>query len=955
MARRRLLSSSTRELFFGIPSDTLSLEQFYVLGEDDLDLVHSRRRQENQLGLAIHLALLRHPGQGWYNSTELPEAVVHWLCEQIRVSPSVLSNYGMREATQTMHRNQAMQHLGLRAFTQTGFDTALEYATKAAFGTDDGRTIMALLLEDIRKAQLVLPSVDTLERIGIAGRARARRLSAQALNDDLSESQKVTLNCLLKNDTSLGLSRLAWLRGMPHSTSVASMLALLERLTFVRSLELPSALGQNIHPDRLKKFAREGMVAPTQLLSDFGERRRIATLAAQLAELNIVLTDASIATFERLTGQLFTRSKRKQDLTWQTKQSQVGRLMRLFGGTIDAMELARENGKDPFEALDEMIGWERLIKSRPEIDALGDMATQDPLFLASKRYTQLRKFAPAFLKAFTFNVPQAGADLNAALELLKEHNSTGKRKLPDIVPMPFSAKHWKPLIFEDGKPKRRVYETAVIATLRDRLRAGDAWVEGSRDYRPFDAYLVPKSEAVKIMDKAGLQTNKWAWLTERKDLLRRRLHEVEHKLVRGQLEGVRIEKGELKITPHEPVTPPEAEQLDRAIDAIMPRIQITDLLWDVVNKTSFLDAFTDLRSGRPHPNPTAVLASILAGATNLGLERMALASKDLTHAQLSWASAWNLRPETYTDALARIIDAHHNLPFSQVWGTAQHTSSDAQFFASGRNSGEINAKYGPDPGLKIYSFLSGQYGSFNSNVIGATSGEAPFVLDGLVGNAAQFNPLVHYVDTGGVSDHVFALFYLLGLSLAPRLRDFPHRRLACFGKANEWKGLALIMGKPINEDVIMGHWDDAIRLAASAKNGTVKPSAMLKKLGAYRQQNRLYLALSEIGRIERTLFMLDWMENPKLRMECQGGLNKGEARHSLATAIFAHSQGRIRDLSPAAQQKRAMALNLVIAATVYWNTQYMDKATKHLQRAGKLPNCRASTTLSGCVNHLGRF
>ena len=168
----------------------------------------------------------------------------------------------------------------------------------------------------------------------------------------------------------------------------------------------------------------------------------------------------------------------------------------------------------------------------------------------------------------------------------------------------------------------------------------------------------------------------------------------------------------------------------------MPRIRITDLLWDVNAQTGFLDAFTDLRSGRLHSNPVALLATILAGATNLGLERMAQASRSVSHAQLSWASTWYLRSQTYTDALARIIDAHHALPFARVWGNADRTSSDGQFFASGRKSGEINAKYGPDPGLKIYSFLSGQYGSFHANVIGATAGEAPFVLDGLVGNAA---------------------------------------------------------------------------------------------------------------------------------------------------------------------------------------------------------------------------
>ena len=68
---------------------------------------------------------------------------------------------------------------------------------------------------------------------------------------------------------------------------------------------------------------------------------------------------------------------------------------------------------------------------------------------------------------------------------------------------------------------------------------------------------------------------------------------------------------------------------------------------------------------------------------------------------------------------------------------------------------------------------------------------------------------------------------------------------------------------------------------------------MLRKLGAYRQQNQVHLALGEFGRIERFLFMLDWIESPQLRMECQAGLSKGEARHTLARAVFALSRGRM--------------------------------------------------------------
>lgn len=355
-------------------------------------------------------------------------------------------------------------------------------AAQAAFDTDDARLIMSKLLEEMRRVRLVLPAIGTLERIGLTGRARARRLAAQSLNDALSKDQKLELNRLIENDTTIGQSRLAWLRGMPHSTSSASLHALLARLKFVRGLGLPANLGEDIHPVWLTKFAREGAVAPTHLLSDFGERRRIATLAAQMTELNVVLTDASIALFEKLTGQLFTRSKNKQSQNWQASQAQVGRLMRLFGTTLQTLSEARQSGEDPFELLDESVGWERLMSVRPEVDQFSNMATEDPLLQASRRYVQLRKFAPAFMEVFDFELPEAGADLHAALLLLKEQNQARKRKLPDIVPMPFPAKHWKTLIVENGEPVRRVYETAVVATLRDRLRAGDAWVEGSRNF-----------------------------------------------------------------------------------------------------------------------------------------------------------------------------------------------------------------------------------------------------------------------------------------------------------------------------------------------------------------------------------------------------------------------------------------------------------------------------------------
>eukprot|EP01133_Synstelium_polycarpum_P011398 gene11398-13284_t len=126
-----------------------------------------------------------------------------------------------------------------------------------------------------------------------------------------------------------------------------------------------------------------------------------------------------------------------------------------------------------------------------------------------------------------------------------------------------------------------------------------------------------------------------------------------------------------------------------------------------------------------------------------------------------------------------------------------------------------------------------------------------------------------------------------------------------------------------------------IKHASSIKQGTVTASLMLRKLGSYPRQNGLAVALRELGRIERTLFILDWLQSVELRRRVHAGLNKGEARNSLARAVFFNRLGEIRDRSFEQQRYRASGLNLVTAAIVLWNTVYLERATQGLVEAGK--------------------
>ena len=129
-----------------------------------------------------------------------------------------------------------------------------------------------------------------------------------------------------------------------------------------------------------------------------------------------------------------------------------------------------------------------------------------------------------------------------------------------------------------------------------------------------------------------------------------------------------------------------------------------------------------------------------------------------------------------------------------------------------------------------------------------------------------------------------------------------------------------LIGGTINLKQISSQWEEVLRLTSSIRQGTVTASLILSKLGSYPRQNGLALALRELGRIERTLFMLEWLQNPALRRRVNAGLNKGEAKNALARAVFFNRWGELRDRSFENQRYRASGLNLAVAAIVAWNT-----------------------------------
>ena len=560
-----------------------------------------------------------------------------------------------------------------------------------------------------------------------------------------------------------------------------------------------------------------------------------------------------------------------------------------------------------------------------------------------ERYASVRRMSPVVLGAFVFRSWKDHDPLLTALDVVRELHASGAKKLPPRAPMGFLRPIWRKVVKTDAGTDRRAYEVAVMMALRERLRSGDVWVEGSRAFRAFDDFLLPRDafENRRKSDELGLAVpDRFEdWRDDKTKRLEARLRKVDALTAAGELSEVSLTEEGLSISPIRAAENEAVDALARRLYAMLPRLRITELFAEVHAWTGFADRFVHLRAGAPPDDPRALMTAVLADATNLGLTRMARSTGAFSHSRLLWIAEWHVRDETYQAALACLSDAIHAQSFTRVWGDGGTSSSDGQFFRAGGHGearADHNAKYGSEPGVKFYTHVSDRYAPFHSKVIAANASEAAHVLDGLMHHESSIDIREHYTDTAGAIDHVFGLCHLLGFRFAPRIRDLADRRLYIVGARTAYGALDPLIGGTVDVSVVAENWDAILRLAASIKAGTVAPSGILRRLAAYPRQNALAKSLKEIGRLERTLFMLDWISDPALRRRTNAGLNKGESRNALARAVFFHRLGEIRDRTFENQRYRASGLNLAVAAIILWNTVYLGRAVDELRSRGEI-------------------
>lgn len=695
MPRRHILTERQRHALLALPSDESPLLEHYTLAEDDLEHIRHRRRPHNRFGFALQLCALRYPGRLLSPGEIIPQEVLRFLAAQLGLKADDLLPYASREETRHEHLALLRGIYGYKTFSGRGARALKSWLGSQAEQARSNEDLARRFVDRCRRSQTILPSVSTIERLCADALVDAERRIETRIAARLNRSVRERLDALLTEMVDDRVTRFVWLRKFEVGGNSAAAVRLLERLEFLRTIDLLPVVLTDIPPHWVARLRRQGERYFADGLRDISGHRRLAILAVCVVEWKAAIADAVVETHDRIVGKTWREAKQLSDARVDDAKTVLPRILRTFKGLGIALLESQNDGAALERAVLSGPGWSGLRDLVEAATRLTDAMAVEPLGHVVRGYARFRRYAPRMLRALEIEAAPVATPLLEAACLIRDCQNVRDRPTGFMR----GKSKWRRLLSaqrDDG----RLWQVAVLFHLRDAFRSGDLWLRHSR---------------------------------------------------------------------------------------------------------RFTDAFPHLRTGAPCKDRIGLLNVLLAEGINLGLSKMAEASNTHEYWELMRLSRWHIEGDAINRALAMVVEAQAQLPMARHWGLGLTASSDGQFFPTARQ-GEamnlVNAKYGHEPGLKAYTHLSDQFAPFATQTIPATVHEAPHILDGLLMNEAGRRVREQYADTGGFTDHVFAVTALLGYQFIPRIRDLPSKRLHVFDPRGVAHELRVLIGSKVRTELI---------------------------------------------------------------------------------------------------------------------------------------------------------
>jgi TnpA family transposase len=668
------------------------------------------------------------------------------------------------------------------------------------------------------------------------------------------------------------------LKQAPGPATPTTIRLWVERLEWLRGLIDPDPPLDSIAHTKLRQFAAEAAAMEVSDLLDIAQPgRRHTLLLALLRQSRMRCRDELIEMMLRRIRRTQAAAKERLDALHDQHRGIEETLVGIFGQVLET-----EQAQDTDAAFGRQV--RKLLSEQGGVAALADQCETvsawhrgNDLPLLWPIHARHRVLLFRLLDLVDVRSATQDRSLLDALGVVSKHRHTRRDEVLDHIDLGFASQRWQSFVAkrrsEPGAFDRRALEVCVFIHLAVALQTGDLYIVGAENFADYRAQLLPWAECEARLPAYCAALG----IPERGEDFAAALR-AELTTLAAAVDAGFPANSEFSIdadgTPHlkqlaTTEQPAGLAEFEHEIRVRMPERHLLDILKHAEHWARYTRHFGP-PSGSDPKLAQAVqryLFTVFGYGCNLGPSQTAKHAPEIASAQaLRRINAQHINADKLEAAMVDVIDQYARFPLPRIWGIGRAAIADGTHVRLRENNllGSQHIRYGAYGGI-AYHHIADSYIALFTSFIPCGVWEAVHILDGLLKNCSDIQPDTLHADTQGQSEPVFGLCRLLGIKLMPRMRGLSDVAFYRPAKSVRYAHIDALFTGDADWDLIATHARDMIQVVLSIQAGRVMPSMLLRRLGTYNRRSLLYRAFRELGRVERTLFLLRYISNTEVR------------------------------------------------------------------------------------------
>jgi len=945
------------------------LVEHFLLSPGEQALIDTCRGDVNRHGMAVLLKAVQYLGYFPDDFRHVPQDVKTFIAHQLHLLWDCTEHYPWRSGTHDAHLALIRHHTAFRYPTwQDKRELEQWLRTQGAQDAPTEDELQECAYARLRTLAIELPAEQELQRIVRAALRGFFQDLYTRITTHLSQEVRTALDQLLLVPPGETQSRFEQLKAEPSAPGVKHLQEEITKLQTLRALGIPAEVLAGVPFKVLQTLKRRAHNEHAGEMRAHPAPIRYALIACFIHARTMDVTDDVIHMLLEIIRRMDTQTEKHLHKTLLQDIKRVAGKVQLLYRIAEAVV------EEPDGTIRTVLFPQ--IKEETFRDLVAEAKASGPQYRIWYQYVMRQKYIhhyrqmlPWVLEHLTFRSENRFQPVIEALAVIKQSLGTKGQYFPAEVPLDgVVLPSWRETVIEKHDDtvqiNRQYYELCVLQQLERALKCKEVWIEGAHAFRnpSQDMPVDWQQEAQRTAYYQGLPqpVQVSSFIDPLRERLTQALTQFNRDLPRNpsvRLTTPAANEDRRLFAVDRLTAQPDPQSLGRIKDLISQRYGMVDLL-DIFVEAERLTEFTRFftHSGTKEVRARDALRPLLlldlfAEGTNTGIKRVATANQRYGYDELLYVRKHYVSVEALRQANATIVNKILALRDPRLWGEGHACASDGKRFESWRQNlmTEWRSRY-KGYGVLVYWHVETNAVCLYSQLRNFSFSEVAAMIEGLIRHDTEMRVEKNFVDSHGQSEVAFAFCHLLGgVRLMPRLKRLKYERLYLpdIGMTGAFPNLAGVLSRPIRWDLIMQQYDEMVKHAVALKTGTATAEAILKRFNSYNVTHPTYKALAELGKVEKTIYLCEYLSSLDLRYEVNAGLNVVERWNAANDFLCYGRQGVFATNSRAQQEITTLCLQLLQNCLMLINTILVEQtiAQHHLLKQWQADDQRALTPL----------